>query len=607
MVDELWACPVEIALSIWLLAGQLRVASLAPVVITIAFTGGAIAVASKAGITQKAWLDKIQLRVAVTASLLRVMSAVKMTGLTDNLKRKINSLRENEVDASFSFRVVLVKIVVLTFASTALTPVASFAMYILLQKYRQYAILDTANALTTLALLQLLLAPVSILIDTLAGIMGAVGCLERIRNYLNSETRVDNRLHGPHKQTWTNYSSRLMRSLSSRRQSTAEPDWMYSPYAFDNPAGSPSVGEVYELGPTLRRRGAVTSRTRSSVEVHQASASWKEQAEPILKDLSFKIPDGKLTMVIGPVGSGKTTLLHTLLGETRSRGGSIHVTFEDAAYCSQRPWISNNTVRQNILSGYGFDPGWYSAVIHACCLTKDLEQLPQGDLTPVGSSGTGLSGGQQIRLTLARAIYSKKETIIMDDVLSGLDSTTEESVFASVFSRGGLLKKHNITVILGTNAVHRLPDSDHIIVLDQGGTIAQQGSFRKLSLRAGYVSNLDLQKRQECVVQQKVQTVVEDEGQDVLSKALPEIHAPDAVTGDTRIYKYYIQSFGWVRWWVLIAFCSFYGFGVVYPQAWVQRWAEHNMDHPGEKIAFYVGIHFMLGALTLLSLAASCG
>lgn len=537
------------------------------------------------------------------------MDAVKMTGLTDNLKRKINSLRENEVNASFSFRVILVKIVVLTFASTALTPVASFAMYILLQKYRHYAILDTANALTTLALLQLLLAPVSILIDTLAGIMGAVGCFERIRNYLNSETRVDNRLHGPHQQTWTNYSGRLMRSLSSRRQSTAEPDWTYSPYAFENPTLSPSVAEAYELGPTLtlRRRGAVTSRSRSSVEVHQASASWKDKAEPTLKDLTFKIPDKKLTMIIGPVGSGKSTLLHTLLGETQSRGGYIHVTFEDAAYCSQRPWISNDTIRQNIIAGYGFDPGWYSAVVHACCLTKDLEQLPQGDLTPVGSNGTGLSGGQQIRLTLARAIYSKKDTIIMDDVLSGLDSTTEESVFASVFSPRGLLKKHNITVILATNAVHRLPDSDHIIVLDQGGTISQQGSFRKLSLRAGYVSGLDLQKRQDCVVEQKEQPLVADTAQDVLTKALPEIHAPDAVTGDMRIYKYYVESFGWIRWWILIAFCAFYGFGVVYPQAWVQRWADYNMEHPGEKIGFYVGIHFMLGVLTLLSLAASCG
>ena len=606
-IDELWACPIEIALSIWLLSSQLRLAALAPAVVTVVFTGAAISVASKAGITQKAWLDKIQLRVAVTASLLRVMSSVKMTGLTETLKRKVDKLRDAEIDASFSFRVVLVKIVSLTFASTAMTPVASFGMYVLLQKYRGYAILDTAGALTTLALLQLLLAPVSILIDTLAGIMGAVGCFERIRNYLNTETRVDSRVYGSCQGTWTNYnySGRLMRSLSSRRQGTMEMDGIYSSY--DPSIRDSAVNDIYALGCSLQRRGAVTSRNRSSIQVHQASASWKDTAQPVLKDLNFKIPDGKLTMIIGPVGSGKSTLLHTLLGETRSNGGYIHVTFEDAAYCSQRPWISNTTVRQNILGGYEFDPGWYSSVVHACCLVKDLDQLPDGDLTSVGSNGTGLSGGQQMRVALARAIYSKKNTIIMDDVLSGLDSTTEEAVFSSVFSASGLLKKHNITVILATNAVHRLPDSDHIIVLDQNGTIAQQGSFRRLSSRPGYVSRLDLQKRPDNLFQQQEKFVFPGEVQKALGKSLPEIPTRDALTGDMSIYKYYIESFGWARWWILITICSFYGFGVVFPQAWVQWWAAYNVRHPGEKIGYYVGVYFLLGALAIVSLAASCG
>lgn len=604
LTDELWACVIEISLSMWLLSVQMRLAAFAPAVVTVIFTGAAITVASKAGITQKAWLDKIQSRVATTASLLHVMNSVKMTGLTEKLKLKINKLRENELEASYSFRKVLVKIVVLSFSSTAMAPVASFGMYILLQIYRGYATLDIANALTILALLQLLLAPVSILIDALAGIMGAVGCFERIRNYLNSDTRVDNRLHGTSQRAWTNYSGRLMRNLSSRRQAAMELDEIRSLY--DTPMRNSAMRDIYALGRS-QRRSATTSRYPSSAHVHEASVSWEDATKPILRDLNFTIPDGRLTMIVGPVGSGKSTLLHMLLGETRSSGGYVQVAFQDSAYCSQRPWISNTTVRQNILGGYGFDPGWYSTVLTACCLTKDLEQLPQGDLTSAGSNGAGLSGGQQMRISLARAIYSKKKTMVMDDVLSGLDATTEEAVFSSVFSSRGLLKRLNVTVILATNAVHRLPDSDQIIVLNQKGTIAEQGSFRQLSSRPGYVSKLDLHQRQGGLTKEGERSLFANETQEALAKALPDVNAHDASTGDLSVYKYYIESFGWARWWIFVAICSFYGFGVVFPQAWVRWWAADNVQHPGQKAAYYAGIYLLLGTLTILSLGASCG
>jgi ATP-binding cassette subfamily C (CFTR/MRP) protein 1 len=84
--------------------------------------------------------------------------------------------------------------------------------------------------------------------------------------------------------------------------------------------------------------------------------------------------------------------------------------------------------------------------------------------------------------------------MIMDDDLSSLDPRTEEVVFKSLFSRNGLLKQHGITVILTTNAVHRLPDADQIIVLGHGGFNTEQGSFSELVSRpGGYLSKLSLQ------------------------------------------------------------------------------------------------------------------
>ncbi|KAK7987123.1 hypothetical protein PG988_002111 [Apiospora saccharicola] len=618
---EMWACLIEIALSMWLLSGELRVAAVAPAVVIILFTGAAISVASSAGITQKAWLDKIQARVSATAALLGTMHSVKMTGLTKSLTRKITDMREDEIKASFSFRGVLVRIVVLTFASTALTPVASFGMYILLQMHRGYATLDPAIALTTLTLLQLLLAPVAILIDCLAGVMGAVGCFERIRLYLNSETRVDSRLHGTiqqQEQPRNIYpSGSLLRSLSSSRRSEVDFGWRHSRYHFPpSPDLSLAVGEIYAMG-FLEQQGDFTpahKRNQSSISIHQASFGWKEKDKPILKDLSLNMPRGGLTIVIGPVGSGKSTLLQTLLGETKRAGGGgyIQVAFEDAAYCQQRPWISNSTIRQNILGGFGFDPEWYATVLHACGLTHDLEQLPDNDTTKVGSNGTCLSGGQQTRIALARAIYSKKSTMIMDDILSSLDATTEEAVFQSLFSRNGLLKRHGVTVILATNAVHRLPDADHIVVLGRNGTSTEQGSYAELaSCPGGYLSKLDLQGRAEVGEGRRGRSGAEKltvplATHEALAKALPQLEVPDSFVGDVEVYKYYIRTFGWTRWWIFIAICSFYGFGVVFPHAWAQMWATHNAKHPGDRAGYYIGIYFMLGALTIVSLGASC-
>jgi ABC-type transport system involved in cytochrome bd biosynthesis fused ATPase/permease subunit len=103
-------------------------------------------------------------------------------------------------------------------------------------------------------------------------------------------------------------------------------------------------------------------------------------------------------MIVGPVGCGKSTLLRVLLGEVPEVSGIISTTFKNAAYCSQSPWITFGTVRQNIVGASQWDQKWYDTVIQACSLQADLQQLPSGDQTKVGVRGSRLSGGQQMRV-----------------------------------------------------------------------------------------------------------------------------------------------------------------------------------------------------------------
>ena len=119
-------------------------------------------------------------------------------------------------------------------------------------------------------------------------------------------------------------------------------------------------------------------------------------------------------------------------------------------------------------------------VLDTCALRDDIARLPKGDYEIVDDGGSDLSVGQQARVGFARAVYSRQSVVVLDDAMSGLDATTEEIIFTSLLGPDGLLRKKDTTVILATNALHRLSLADHFIVLAGEGTIAEQGPYSKL-------------------------------------------------------------------------------------------------------------------------------
>lgn len=93
-----------------------------------------------------------------------------------------------------------------------------------------------------------------------------------------------------------------------------------------------------------------------------------------------------------------------------------------AAYVAQQPWIMNATVKENIVFGYRYDSNFYEKTVKACALVDDFSVLPDGDETVVGERGISLSGGQKARVALARAVYSRADIFLLDDVLSAVDA-----------------------------------------------------------------------------------------------------------------------------------------------------------------------------------------
>ena len=235
------------------------------------------------------------------------------------------------------------------------------------------------------------------------------------------------------------------------------------------------------------RHEAVSRTGAETVCVRDATFTWnKTNARPTLTNVRFSARKGELTCVVGRVGAGKSSLLQALLGDLWKVHGQV-VVHGATAYVAQQSWIMNATVKENILFGHRWDPNFYEATIHACALTDDFRTLPDGDDTEVGERGISLSGGQRARLVLARAVYSRCDVFLLDDVLSAVDQHVGRHLIEKVLGPQGLLCGK--TRILATNSILVLQDADQILFLDDGA-IVERGSYADLMLADGNVANL---------------------------------------------------------------------------------------------------------------------
>jgi len=182
-------------------------------------------------------------------------------------------------------------------------------------------------------------------------------------------------------------------------------------------AGATSVdqrtGDEIEMI-TLRPKHMDDSVSAAAIVCDGLSVRPGREAPSAINNISFTIKKSQILVIIGPVGSGKTTLLKALLGELEPEYGSITISSKDMAYCATVPWLLNVSIQKSIcgLSDAEIDEVWYETVLDACALHQDLEHLPYGDQSVIGSKGLTLSGGQKQRLvssmTLTASLSNNK-------------------------------------------------------------------------------------------------------------------------------------------------------------------------------------------------------
>ncbi|KAH7175419.1 P-loop containing nucleoside triphosphate hydrolase protein [Dactylonectria macrodidyma] len=546
-MHEIWAGILEVALGCWLLERQLGAAFASPIVIIFVCIGILAWELTFVGKRQGAWMSSIQNRVGLTSNAISNMKLYKISGVTEPVAKLIQSLRQGEIKLGNRFRWLLILAAGLGFTPICLSPVVTFAV--------TSKSLRVETLFTSYSYILLVTGPLVLVFQSLPHIFAAITCTQRIQKFIADEPRID---------------TRKMADVSSSTTSNTEKD------------SSVESGD-----------------TALAFKIEAGTFGWGGE-KMTLSQINTSIPTNQLTFVIGEVASGKSTFCKVLLGELPVSSGTVtaFVPLSRIGYCEQTPFLYNATFKENIIGHCAFDQDKYDEIIDATLLNSDVALLPDGHDTKIGNNGIMLSGGQKQRVSVARALYSESDVMIFDDVLSGLDNDTEAELFRRVFGPGSITRKRNVTVVICTHSIRHLPTADHIIALETGGTIVEQGTFQDLKRNNKYVQSLGVKEetpRSHTELPREQQTAMVPKTTSNEIKAALEDRARQL--GDWSIYSHYARSVGFFPVSLLILSAVVYGVGANLSTVWMKFWSE---DAYGKSVGFYVGIFGLCRVLAVL-------
>ncbi|KAI0655608.1 P-loop containing nucleoside triphosphate hydrolase protein [Cubamyces menziesii] len=347
-----------------------------------------------------------------------------------------------------------------------------------------------------------------------------------------------------------------------------------------------------------------------SEQSHKPSVSANNRAFVLRVD-EVTFEQGSINLIVGPTGSGKTALLWALLGEMHAipSGPDSYIGLPRArgiAYVPQESWILSDTIKANILFGSPYDEARYQQVIQQCALEHDLSLFDYGDETEVGERGLTLSGGQKARVSLARAVYSSAETLLLDDVFAALDVHTARWIVDKclkgdlIHGRTVILITHNVAVVEGV--------ASYVVSLGQDGKIASQGKWaRVLQEDTTLYKELNVGREEFAVEINEISVSAQTGSKKVAANGRQgKLVAPEEISQGNVSWstvKAYFADLGgahpfvfWPSVFIGLLFCYFFNVAQSY---WIGHWAQQYEDHERSSVSlhYYLGIYAGIIAL----------
>uniref|UniRef100_A0A8C6Q1N7 ATP-binding cassette, sub-family C (CFTR/MRP), member 8 n=1 Tax=Nothobranchius furzeri TaxID=105023 RepID=A0A8C6Q1N7_NOTFU len=461
LCPNLWAMPVQIILGVILLYYLLGISALIGATIIAVLAPVQYFVATKLSQTQKSTLEYSSERLKKTNELLRGIKLLKLYAWEHIFRDSVEETRGKELTSLQAFALYTS---ISIFMNAAIPIAAVLTTFVVHVHISEDADLSPAVAFASLSLFHILVTPLFLLSSVVRSTVKALSSSKPFPSSSSSffsrylqPLKVVNRKRPP-RDEWNNYSSQ---------------------------------GEQESDGPSQEVDRDIC------IKITGGYFTWTD-GPPTLSNVDIKIPFGKLTMIVGQVGCGKSSLLLAALGEmqrisgtviwNRSVAGSIPDPDREfcccvlgkrgpVAYASQKPWLLNTSVVENITFEMPMIKSRYKTVIEACSLQPDIDILPQGDQTEIGERGIILSGGQKQRISVARALYQQTNVVFLDDPFSALDIHLSDHLMQDGILK--MLREEKRTVVLVTHKLQYLPHADWIIAM-KDGSIQTEGTLKDI-------------------------------------------------------------------------------------------------------------------------------
>lgn len=247
---------------------------------------------------------------------------------------------------------------------------------------------------------------------------------------------------------------------------------------------------IFDAVPEDDETKEVPGEMSGALALEHVSFAYEQGGKNVLNDLSLNIKSGEYVGIVGSSGCGKSTLLKLLLGFESPNSGIVMVDGKDlrsidkGAYRRQLGVVLQNgklisgSIYENItITASHVSMESVNEVIDQVGLRHDISQMPMGIHTMLSENCNTISGGQQQRILIARAIVGNPKILIFDEATSALDNITQAAV-----SRN--LDKMNVTRIVVAHRLSTIKNCDRILVL-RDGNIAEEGNYESLMSRKG--------------------------------------------------------------------------------------------------------------------------